>query len=203
MLQECNTVSDTQDVINSAITNLFPQSSGKLAYYNKQTNTFQTNLTWGNEDACFGQEFKLQECTALKNKKMLMCDQRYRDAMCSKMQRRSRKGTVCNPLVVGDKTVGLMHLQYTLDRVEANIPEDSNKNNSMQRALIRTASGQISQAVANLHLREELQSQAILDSLTGLYNRRYIDFSLKQEISRAQRKNSTVAMIMLDVDHFK
>ncbi len=57
--------------------------------------------------------------------------------------------------------------------------------------------------VENLRLREELRGQAIRDSLTGLYNRRYLEAALEREISRAQRKNMTVGMIMLDIDYFK
>ena len=41
------------------------------------------------------------------------------------------------------------------------------------------------------------------DSLTGLYNRRYLDEQLTLEIQRAQRSGSPIAVILLDVDYFK
>lgn len=55
----------------------------------------------------------------------------------------------------------------------------------------------------NLRLREKLRGQAVRDPLTGLYNRRYLEAALEQEIFRAKRKGLTVGVIMLDIDHFK
>ncbi|MDO9391475.1 MAG: diguanylate cyclase [bacterium] len=59
-------------------------------------------------------------------------------------------------------------------------------------------------------LLEELQAQkAVLerqnseDSLTGLYNRRFIDLQLSREFLRAQRYNRNLIVIMADLDHFK
>jgi diguanylate cyclase (GGDEF)-like protein len=39
--------------------------------------------------------------------------------------------------------------------------------------------------------------------LTGLFNRRFLEETLAQEIRRAQRKPSTVCVVMLDIDRFK
>ncbi len=50
---------------------------------------------------------------------------------------------------------------------------------------------------------QKLISQAIRDSLTGLFNRRYLEESLDREISKAQRHGTALAIIMLDADHFK
>jgi diguanylate cyclase (GGDEF)-like protein len=59
-------------------------------------------------------------------------------------------------------------------------------------------------------LLSELQDQkAVLerqnseDSLTGLYNRRFIDLQLSREFLRAQRYNRNLTVIMADLDHFK
>ena len=41
------------------------------------------------------------------------------------------------------------------------------------------------------------------DPLTGIYNRRYLDETLPRELSRAKRDAAAVAVIMLDLDHFK
>lgn len=48
-----------------------------------------------------------------------------------------------------------------------------------------------------------LQHQALRDPLTGLYNRRFFLDTLDRELRRAVRKQSSVGVIMLDVDHFK
>ena len=44
---------------------------------------------------------------------------------------------------------------------------------------------------------------AILDPLTGLYNRRYGEECLKNEITRAERHSYELAVIVMDLDHFK
>lgn len=51
--------------------------------------------------------------------------------------------------------------------------------------------------------RTVLQEQAIRDPLTGLFNRRYLNETLPRELSRAKREAYPVAVIMLDLDHFK
>ena len=52
-------------------------------------------------------------------------------------------------------------------------------------------------------LREALREQSIRDALTGLYNRRYMDEAIKQQISRVTRNLHPLGVIMLDIDHFK
>lgn len=48
-----------------------------------------------------------------------------------------------------------------------------------------------------------LQDMAIRDGLTGLLNRREFHLRLDQEVDRAQRQQSPLSLIMLDIDHFK
>jgi diguanylate cyclase (GGDEF)-like protein len=52
-------------------------------------------------------------------------------------------------------------------------------------------------------LQDNLREQAIRDSLTGLYNRRYLDETLETELARAERNQLPVSVVMLDIDHFK
>ncbi len=52
-------------------------------------------------------------------------------------------------------------------------------------------------------LHQELRAQAIRDPLTNLYNRRYLEETLENELARAERDGSPVAVIMMDADHFK
>ena len=57
-----------------------------------------------------------------------------------------------------------------------------------------------------LALREEcrrLRELAQTDSLTGLYNRRYLMKCLEQEMERTRRTGLPTSLIMLDLDHFK
>src|SRR5690606_8137963 len=48
-----------------------------------------------------------------------------------------------------------------------------------------------------------LRQQSVRDSLTKLYNRRYLEESLDRELLRAKRNNGVISVVILDVDHFK
>jgi len=52
-------------------------------------------------------------------------------------------------------------------------------------------------------LHEILREQAIHDSLTGLFNRGYLQETLIREIHRAERETIPVSVIMMDIDKFK
>lgn len=49
----------------------------------------------------------------------------------------------------------------------------------------------------------ELREEANRDPLTGVHNRRYLDEALPQELARAKHGRYPVAVIMVDLDHFK
>jgi two-component system, cell cycle response regulator len=51
--------------------------------------------------------------------------------------------------------------------------------------------------------REALRTQAIRDSLTGLFNRRYMGEALERELRRAEHGGQPVGLVMLDVAHLK
>ena len=48
-----------------------------------------------------------------------------------------------------------------------------------------------------------LRRQALRDPLTGLFNRRFFDAGLEQEILRSRRSGSPVSLLILDIDNFK
>ena len=50
---------------------------------------------------------------------------------------------------------------------------------------------------------EKLYGLSILDPLTGLHNRRFGEERLKEEITRAERTSDPLAVVILDLDHFK
>jgi len=62
---------------------------------------------------------------------------------------------------------------------------------------------QISMALHNLQLKCKLRDQAIRDPLTDLYNRRFMYESFEQSLNRAERHQTHLAVLMLDLDHFK
>lgn len=55
-------------------------------------------------------------------------------------------------------------------------------------------------------LRESVNStmaMAVIDELTGLYNRRYFDRHLGLMLDKAREQSRSMALMMLDIDHFK
>ncbi|MFO6420027.1 diguanylate cyclase [Hylemonella sp. W303a] len=66
---------------------------------------------------------------------------------------------------------------------------------------------------SNLKLREQykkinalqarLREQAVRDPLTGLYNRRHLGEVLEPELARCRAARSSLAVVLIDVDHFK
>lgn len=49
----------------------------------------------------------------------------------------------------------------------------------------------------------EIASLASRDGLTRLYNHRYFQERLRQEISQAKRQKSAMSLLLIDIDHFK
>lgn len=52
-------------------------------------------------------------------------------------------------------------------------------------------------------LEAALREQAIRDPLTGVFNRRYMDEALQQELARTSRKGGTFSVVILDLDYLK
>ncbi|MGQ0580085.1 MAG: diguanylate cyclase [Betaproteobacteria bacterium] len=48
-----------------------------------------------------------------------------------------------------------------------------------------------------------LRRQALRDPLTGLFNRRFFDAGLTQEITRSRRSGAPASLLILDIDNFK
>jgi len=55
--------------------------------------------------------------------------------------------------------------------------------------------------ISNIYFK--MRRKAFIDPLTGLYNKRALKKILNQEISRAQRFNHPLTIVMMDLDHFK
>jgi diguanylate cyclase (GGDEF)-like protein len=75
--------------------------------------------------------------------------------------------------------------------------------NSLMRER-KDAEMELDQARVNLEsMNKALERLALEDDLTGLANRRQFDLSLQEEFGRAMRNGVSLALVMIDVDHFK
>ena len=98
------------------------------------------------------------------------------------------------PLKSGDgKVIGV----FNIHKEEPNGFRDND-------VLVYSASAvHIADAVEKSRIIRESKQEAITDSLTRLYSRRYFMNAMERELSNAERYGGTCSFLMIDVDHFK
>jgi diguanylate cyclase (GGDEF)-like protein len=122
------------------------------------------------------------------------------------------RSVMCAPLISRGETLGAIYME---NRTIKNLFQEedlklleyfsSQSAVCIQNALLNDELEQLVSArtadleAANLRLHE----LAITDSLTGLYNRRHFFELAENEIARARRYSHPLALMMLDIDHFK
>jgi two-component system, cell cycle response regulator len=58
-------------------------------------------------------------------------------------------------------------------------------------------------SIQNAHYLQRVKQLAYLDGLTGIFNRRFFELRIIEEIDRARRYGTGMAVVMADIDHFK
>jgi len=96
---------------------------------------------------------------------------------------------LCVPIIFKERTLGV--LQAINRRHGAFAGDDI--------VILHALANQIAIAIENA----ELYQDSISDGLTGIYQRRYLDLRLKEEMHSAMRYQHPLSLMMLDVDHFK
>jgi diguanylate cyclase (GGDEF)-like protein len=71
-----------------------------------------------------------------------------------------------------------------------------------QLLLLNTVADQLALAVNQAHLYEEIQQQALTDTLTGWHNRRSFELQLERDLHLATRMRQPLSLIMMDLDNF-
>ncbi len=133
---------------------------------------------------------------------------------------------MCAPLISKDELLGALYvenrsargvfededmkpLEYFAAHAAVAI-ENAMLNDSLEeRVVFRTA--QLKKTVDELEreiearkrAEAELQKLAITDPLTKVYNRRYFDETVENELERSRRHNLNLSVAMVDLDHFK
>lgn len=72
-----------------------------------------------------------------------------------------------------------------------------------ERELLELLSTQIAGAIMNAHLYENLKHESRYDALTGVFNRRYFNERLDEEINRRSRHGGVFSLALCDLDFFK
>src|SRR5207248_7443428 len=68
---------------------------------------------------------------------------------------------------------------------------------------VASLAAQVVVALENARLHRMVERQAMVDSLTGLANRRSLEESLRSELARAARFTDSVSVVLADLDDFK
>jgi len=135
----------------------------------------------------------------------------FRKGVHAKYQHRGWMGV---PMIIGDRVIGMLAFDkkipnfYTQEQSQFALAFAAQAAIAIENArLYSDAQKELSEKIVAeeklLILQKELEEQAIRDSLTGLYNRRFLDETLSRELSRAERDKYSVSVVMLDLDHFK
>ncbi len=192
-LQACLSVSEACTVLGNLIPPLFPHCTGGIFLTQIARNRVEDVMTWGG-DLHSALDFHPSECWGLRRGRAHVCDDLRSGVRCQHVLADTPiAATLCVPMIAQGETLGLFYLSTTMPAALS----------EAKRQLARTVAKQASMAIANLQLRETLQTQSIRDALTGLFNRRYLEESLSQAIAYAHRRQSSLGVIMIDVDHFK
>ncbi|MDR2592588.1 MAG: diguanylate cyclase [Chitinispirillales bacterium] len=97
------------------------------------------------------------------------------------------------PLVVTGKTIGSLTVW-----IAANADIDER-----QRRYLHILTSFTSPVIEHVYLDLQVRFQAKTDNLTGIANHRYFYETLEREIARANRKKSSFALLLADIDDFK
>ncbi len=192
-LQVCEKIEDTSKLLAEFLQRLFPGFSGSVFLKDECNSKFERVTSFGKRtDNETSLEFS--DCWALLRGQTHIASNDRPGLFCHHVNQEAQPTeTICIPLLTQGKVWGLFDLRT----------ECSEKISCYQKHLAHTVAKQISLAFYNLKLREQLRNDSICDALTGLFNRRYLDESLKQEIIRAKRNQQPLSIIMVDIDHFK
>lgn len=194
ILQACLTVEEAYKVIAQLIQPLFPETSGGVFIISSSKHLVEAVTTWG--DSNFGSKkvFSPKHCWALRRGRSHFSTADDHGLHCSHIEEDLFEGeALCVPMVAQGEALGMLHFHS----------QQKGQLIAAKQQLASAVAERIALALANLRLTEALQQQSIRDPLTGLFNRRYLEESLEREISRAERSQKRVGIIMMDVDHFK
>jgi diguanylate cyclase (GGDEF)-like protein/PAS domain S-box-containing protein len=192
-IQACLSVTEAFGVLGDLLEPLFPECSGAVFIINSSNTLVESVSNWG-EESFTETVFPPHDCWSLRHGYIHLSNQAYHSLFCQHTKHDHQPNiSLCLPMMAQNKSIGLLYLA-------------SNNNyalNEHKQQFARTVAENISLNIANLQLRESLHQNSIRDALTGLFNRRYLEESLERELYLAQRKNYSVGVIMLDIDHFK
>jgi diguanylate cyclase (GGDEF)-like protein/PAS domain S-box-containing protein len=193
LLQTCSTQEEVFKVVALMADELFPAMNGFLAILSAGER-LETVARWGTEPPQQA-VFALDDCWAMRRGQPHEVLDPQGSLLCRHFVLRPDTGYLCVPLTVQGETLGVLCL--------IGLSTGKGESPSSQTSLAVTVGEDIKLSLFNLRLREKLREQATRDSLTGLYNRRYLEESLERELYRTNREGTPLCVAMLDLDYLK
>ena len=191
MLQGCRNIDEAGAGLQAALANLFPAGAGSINLVNASQTLLAPVGSWGKPIA--GESvFAPDDCWALRRGRAYPEEGALAPFICKHLDANEDvRNHLCVPLLAQGTMLGT--LLVTADDAIGRETRDS----------AIAAAEQISLAIANLKLQDTLRTQSLRDPLTGLFNRRYLEVSLLRDLARAVRRSQPLAVLMIDIDHFK
>ena len=200
LLQACDVIEETCLVARKQLHQLLPGSSGALYLMNHSQNTLKRALEWGVEGR-FDETFAPQSCWALRCCRPLEVRSGQDAVFCTHANTAPEGHHYCLPLMAHGEALGTLCLHTTSGHQHSFSHRESDETNRM--AFYTAIAKILSLDISNTQLRETLRYQALRDSITGLFNRRYMFEALQREIDRSAFSSSPTSIILFDIDHFK
>jgi diguanylate cyclase (GGDEF)-like protein len=207
-LEACLMIEEAYPIIKHFAQKLFHAATGAIYILDGNENIFKSAMAWG-KALSGGKTFPAGDCFSLSEdseEKIHISIASQPESCCRHLTHFEGKNSLCIPLLDQGKTFGILHLQQRHSKSTNTRPlfEDTPEGIDIDTKQLAVAMADfVALALVNIQLRENLKKQATRDSLTGLFNRRYMEETIKREISRANRYGTPLGIIMLDLDHFK
>jgi diguanylate cyclase (GGDEF)-like protein/PAS domain S-box-containing protein len=188
LLQSCFTLREVEPVAGAMWASLFPGCSGAILLATASRTALERVVSWGT-DLSSPPVIPLTDCWALRRGKLHTSE----TMPCSGCGMHVGADRICVPMSAQGEMIGVLHLESASSAAAG--------ESSLE--LISAITERIGVAITNLRFRDVLKEQAMIDPLTGLYNRRFLEEYLELELLRAARCRRPFALLMLDADHFK
>lgn len=194
LLQTSATEAEAYSIISETVPQLFPDDSGAVFVISASRDILEAAAVWGPRPPA-KLIFQPSECWAHRRGQVHLGIGRAR--WCAHVTDDEHM-YLCLPLLAQGEMLGILHLS---DGMVNNKADEARMAEKCRLAQILTDN--IGLGIANLKSRESMRNLSIRDSLTGLFNRRYMEAALRREEHRTKRNDARLAVIMIDIDHFK
>ena len=203
-LLECSgTVKEACAVVANSIQKLFPEArSGALYLFKSSRNLVEAVLRWGTIGCSSEPTFSPDACWSLRRGQPHWSEHPGSGVSCQHLAQSSTPSACVCRWSRRETRLAFCISNSRARRDSDTILGTEVFRDSHQRLAISVAS-QIALSLASLQLRETLREQSIRDPLTRLFNRRFLEESLERELQMASRKKQSIAVLFLDLDHFK